>query len=82
MGGAAAGADAAAVATGDAILATFFLRTETPQEGSVGETEFVFELSQGPYTKSVSYPVQAGSRGRRSRSAFRRSAPTARARRR
>jgi hypothetical protein len=52
----------APVAAGDAILATFFLRTETPQEGSVGETEFVFELAEAPYTKSVSYPVQAGPR--------------------
>jgi hypothetical protein len=43
---------------GDVILATFYLRTETPQEGSVGETEFVFELAGSPYTKSVSYPVQ------------------------
>jgi regulator of RNase E activity RraA len=48
----------APVKTGDAILATFYLRTETPQEGSVGETEFVFELAGSPYTKSVSYPVQ------------------------
>jgi hypothetical protein len=48
----------APVKTGDAILATFYLRTETPQEGGVGETEFVFELAGSPYTKSVSYPVQ------------------------
>ena len=45
---------------GDAILATFFLRTEVPQPGSVGETQFVFELAQAPYTKSVAYPVQGG----------------------
>ncbi len=48
----------APVDTGDAILATFFLRTEAPQEGGVGETEFVFELNGSPYTKSVQYPVQ------------------------
>ncbi len=48
----------APVDTGDAILATFFLRTETPQEGGVGETEFVFELNGSPYTKSIQYPVQ------------------------
>ena len=36
----------APVAAGDAILATFWFRTETPQEGSVGETEFVFELGR------------------------------------
>ncbi len=53
---------AAPVKAGDAILATFYLRTETPQEGSVGETEFVFELAGSPYTKSVSYPVQGPER--------------------
>jgi hypothetical protein len=51
----------APVAAGDAILVTFWLRTETPQEGSVGETEFVFELGRAPYTKSIQYPIQAGS---------------------
>jgi mannan endo-1,4-beta-mannosidase len=51
---------AAPVAKGDAVLATFYLRTETPQEGSVGETEFVFELARAPYNKAASYPVQAG----------------------
>jgi glycosyl hydrolase family 44 len=50
----------APVAAGDAILATFYFRTETPQEGSVGETEFVFELGRSPYSKSVQYPIQAG----------------------
>ena len=50
----------APVAVGDAILATFWLRTETPQEGSVGETEFVFELGRSPYSKSVQYPIQGG----------------------
>src|SRR6185436_3773576 len=50
----------APVAMGDAILATFWFRTETPQEGSVGETEFVFELGRSPYSKSVQYPIQAG----------------------
>jgi hypothetical protein len=52
---------AAPVAQGDGLLATFYLRTKTPQEGSVGETEFVFELGRPPYSKAVSYPVQAGS---------------------
>ena len=51
----------APVAAGDAILVTFWFRTETPQEGSVGETEFVFELGRAPYTKSIQYPIQAGS---------------------
>ncbi|HVV52013.1 MAG TPA: glycoside hydrolase family 44 protein [Polyangia bacterium] len=49
--------NAAPVESGDAILATFYLRTETPQEGGVGETEFVFELNGSPYTKSIQYPV-------------------------
>jgi mannan endo-1,4-beta-mannosidase len=51
---------AAPVDKGDALLATFYLRTEAPQEGGVGETEFVFELARAPYSKAVSYPVQAG----------------------
>jgi hypothetical protein len=49
--------NAAALESGDAMLATFYLRTEAPQEGGVGETEFVFELNGSPYTKSVQYPV-------------------------
>jgi hypothetical protein len=49
---------AAPIEAGDAVLATFFLRIATPQEGGVGQTEFVFELSQAPYTKSIQYPVQ------------------------
>ncbi len=48
----------AALDEGDVVLATFYLRTETPQEGGVGETEFVLELAGAPYTKSISYPVQ------------------------
>jgi len=53
--------DAAAIDNGDAILATFYLRSETPQQGSVGETELVFELAQSPYTKSIQYPIKLGS---------------------
>jgi len=52
-------ANSAAVAAGDILLATFYLRTESPKEDGVGETSFVFELGQGPFTKSVEYPVQA-----------------------
>jgi hypothetical protein len=52
--------NAAPIDRGDAILATFYLRTDRPQEGGVGETEFVFELNGSPYTKSIQYPVQAG----------------------
>jgi hypothetical protein len=52
--------NAAPIDRGDAILATFYLRTDKPQEGGGGETEFVFELNGSPYTKSIQYPVQAG----------------------
>ena len=52
--------NSAPIEIGEAILATFFLRTEAPQEGGVGETEFVFELNGSPFPKSVQYPVQAG----------------------
>ena len=41
------------VTNGEAILATFYARAEQPQEGSVGETEFLFELGRSPYSKSV-----------------------------
>ena len=51
--------NSAPIEGGDAILATFFLRTETPQNGGIGETEFVFELNGAPFPKSVQYPVQA-----------------------
>src|SRR4051812_35496047 len=61
---------AAPVAAGDAILATFWIRTETPQEGSVGETEFVFELGRAPYAKSIQYPIQAGADWNRGQARF------------
>ena len=51
--------NSASIDIGDAVLTTFFLRTEAPQEGGVGETEFVFELNGAPFPKSVQYPVQA-----------------------
>ena len=60
----------AGVAVGDAILATFWFRTETPQEGSVGETEFVFELGRSPYSKSIQYPIQMGSEWTRVQARF------------
>ena len=53
--------NAGALESGDAILATFYLRSETPQQGSVGETELVFELAQSPYTKAIQYPIKVGS---------------------
>jgi hypothetical protein len=52
-------ATTAPVEAGDVLLATFYLRTEVPKEDGIGETSFVFELGQGPFTKSVEYPVQA-----------------------
>jgi hypothetical protein len=54
-------ATAAPIEAGDALLATFYLRVESPQEGGVGQTEFVFELAGAPYTKSIQYPVQGTS---------------------
>ena len=53
--------NAAALESGDAILATFYVRSETPSREMVGETELVFELAQSPYTKSIQYPVKLGS---------------------
>lgn len=51
--------NATAVASGDVMLATFWLRTEwTPDESGEGKTEFVFELARDPWTKSVSHPVR------------------------
>jgi Glycoside hydrolase family 44 len=50
-----------AVDEGDALLATFFVRAEKPNEDlGVVETQFVFELARDPYDKSVTYDVQAG----------------------
>lgn len=51
----------ASVATGDVMLATFYVRaTESKVESAEGRTEFVTELAREPWTKSVSYPVLAG----------------------
>ncbi|MGC4067575.1 MAG: endo-1,4-beta-xylanase [Polyangiaceae bacterium] len=48
------------VEKGDVLLATLYFRTEwAPQESGEGESEFVFELSRDPYTKSVTYPLRA-----------------------
>jgi mannan endo-1,4-beta-mannosidase len=53
--------NAAAVDKGDVILATFYLRGVTPPaESTLAQTEFVFELGRAPYSKSTSYPIQAG----------------------
>jgi endo-1,4-beta-xylanase len=48
------------VEKGDVLLATIYFRTEwAPQESGEGNSEFVFELAKEPYTKSVTYPIQA-----------------------
>ena len=48
------------VSIGDAILVTFYFRTQwTPQESGEGETELDFELAHDPWTKSKVYPVHA-----------------------
>ena len=50
----------AKVEKGDALLATFYFRTEwAPVESAEGQTEFVFELAREPWTKSASFPVKA-----------------------
>jgi mannan endo-1,4-beta-mannosidase len=49
---------AAAVAKGDAILATFYLRLIKANASGIGETQFVFEKAGAPYTKSVTYNVR------------------------
>jgi endo-1,4-beta-xylanase len=49
------------VERGDILLATVYFRTHsTPEESGEGQSEFVFELSRNPYTKSVTYPLRAG----------------------
>ncbi len=45
----------AAVQSGDALLATFYVRAVEPQDNGVTESQFVFERAAPPYTKSVSY---------------------------
>jgi mannan endo-1,4-beta-mannosidase len=42
----------------DLLLATFFVRSIKAQESGIAETQFVFERSSGPYTKSITYPLQ------------------------
>ncbi len=48
----------APVKKGDAVLATFYVRSVKAQAGGVTETQFVFEKAGSPYTKSVQYPVK------------------------
>jgi hypothetical protein len=50
-----------AVEEGDVMLATFYVRAETPLEGvGAAQTQFVFEQAHEPYNKSVVYDIQAG----------------------
>jgi endo-1,4-beta-xylanase len=48
----------APVKRGDALLATFWLRSVTSMAGSA-RTDFVFEQANDPYTKSIVFPVSA-----------------------
>jgi hypothetical protein len=50
----------APVEKGDLLLATFWARSVTPQEAGKTETAFVFERAEGPYTKSITYPIYLG----------------------
>jgi len=55
-----------AVDEGDALLATFYLRAETPNaDTGTGQTQFVFEESGEPFTKSTMYDVEAGGEWRK-----------------
>ena len=47
-----------AVAKGDAVLATFYVRLIKPNASGIGETQFVFEKAGAPYTKSTAYNVR------------------------
>ena len=50
------------VAANDVILATFWAKTErSAAESAEGQTELVMELGREPWSKSVSYPLRAGS---------------------
>ncbi len=52
----------APIAEGDVLLATFYVRAESPLEDTgAGQTQFVFEESKEPYSKSVMYDVESGS---------------------
>lgn len=55
----------APVAKGDALLATFYVRYVEPQADGKAETQFVFEKSEGPYTKSITYPLFLGNEWRK-----------------
>jgi hypothetical protein len=47
------------VEKGDLILATFYLRGAEVEEGSLAaETAFVFERSEAPFNKAITYPIK------------------------
>jgi GH35 family endo-1,4-beta-xylanase len=49
------------IAIGDAVLVTFYFRTNwVPQESGEGQTEVNFELARDPWTKVKTHPVHAG----------------------
>jgi len=74
-------ATTAPVEAGDVLLATFYLRTEVPKEDGIGETSFVFELGQGPFTSRWNTRFRRLRNGPRCRPASRRCGPMRRARR-
>lgn len=45
----------AAVASGEVLLASFYARVTVEQEAGGGESQFVFELGEPPWSKAVSY---------------------------
>jgi hypothetical protein len=54
------------VEEGDVLMASFYLRAEAPVEDTeTGQTQFVFEESKEPFTKSVIYDVVAGTHWRK-----------------
>ncbi len=56
----------AAVAEGDVLMATLFMRADKPLEDqAIAQTQFVFELAQAPYDKSATYDVVAGKEWRK-----------------
>jgi hypothetical protein len=60
----------APVQKGDAVLATFWIRAASLQEDGGAETQFVFEMSKEPYSKSISYPLQVGPNWREVKARF------------
>jgi len=56
---------AAAVEKGDVLFASFFVRATKLREDGTAETQFVFEKSVAPYTKSVTHSIGVGTEWRK-----------------